>query len=182
MFTTARLHEVKKSEGKVSKIMQVMTEDLLSPFTPDLDKSKLYNLTSGRPLPDDVAAHLLSVEERGKLLLHEFNNRLCNEEDKKPSTFRSHQESIRLPRKGFAEVEKKVRIRVKSKVKDVEVQWNILGHLVEISTENRVAVDLDKALEYPLAPVPLFLATSEGSRRKTRCCLMFGCSRHRCHR
>ena len=159
-----RPHEIKKSEEKVSKILQVMTEDFLSPFSPDLDKTKLYNLASGKPLPDDVATHLLSVEERGKLLFHDFNNRLCNEEDTNLLLFDPIK---RVPWKGFADAEKKVKIKAKSKAKDVEVQRDILGQLVAISTANKAAVDVDKALEYPLAPVPLSLATSDGSRRKT---------------
>ena len=151
-----RQHEIENSEEKVSKFLQVLTEDILSPFSPDLDKTKLYNLASGRPLPDDVAAHLLSVEERGKLLFREFNSRSCSAEDTNILLFDPIK---RAPWKGFADADKKVKVKAKSKTKDVEVQRDILGHLVAMSTTKKAAVDSDKALGYP----DLALATSDGS-------------------
>ena len=97
-------------------------------------------------------------------MFHEFNNRLCSAEDTNLLLF----DPIKgAPWKGFADAEKKVKVKAKSKTKDVEVQRDILGHLVAMPTTKRAAVDIDKAPEYPLASVPLSLATSDGSRRKT---------------
>eukprot|EP00794_Sanderia_malayensis_P020780 gene20780-biopygen14596 len=55
----------------------------------------------------------------------------------------------------------------KSKSKEITVQRDILGLLAAKSTEKNAAIDIDKALQYPLAPVPLSLATCEGIRRNT---------------
>ena len=52
-------------------------------------------------------------------------------------------------------------------MKEVAVQRDILGLLAARSHENNSAVDIDKALGFPLAPVDLSLATCDGIRRKT---------------
>ena len=57
------------------------------------------------------------------------------------------------PWKGFADAEKKVKFKVKSKANYVEVQWDILGHLVAISATKKAEVDIDKALVYG---IPLY--------------------------
>ncbi len=62
---------------------------------------------------------------------------------------------------------RKVKVTAGGKTKDVAVQRDILGLLLTTSFKERESVDIDKALTYALAPVPLALATSDGYRRKT---------------
>ena len=73
----------------------------------------------------------------------------------------------RYPWKGFGDAEKKVKVTAKTKCNDIEVQRDILGLLVASSYREQSLVDIDKALNFPLAPVPLSLATCDGNRRKT---------------
>ena len=61
-------------------------------------------------------------------------------------------------------------VKVSGKVVSRELtgQRDILGLLAAKSTEKYSAVDIDKSLQYPLAPVPLSLAAGDGIRRKRR--------------
>ena len=106
MFTTAQSQEVRRKGIK---------DHAGNDGRSDLDKSKLHNLASGRPLPDDVAAHLLSVEERGKLLLHEFNNRLCNEEDTNLLLFDPIKRVYGYPGKDLQKSRRKLELESKAK-------------------------------------------------------------------
>ena len=156
--------QMKKSEEKVQKIIKVMKDVFLNPFSEDLEKDKLFNLSSGRPLPLEVAEQLLSAEERGVTKFEAFNDRLDAKEEQAAFLFdpikRSHW-------KGFGDAGKKVMVKAKGKTKDVAVQRDILGLLVTVSYKEKELIDIDKALAYPLAPIPLSLATSDGCRRKT---------------
>ena len=58
-------------------------------------------------------------------------------------------------------------IKIGGKVKNVTVQRDILGFLAAKSSKDQEPVDIDKALCYPLAPVPLSLATADGEMRST---------------
>ena len=53
------------------------------------------------------------------------------------------------------------------KTKDVVVQRDILGLLAGKSCKEKMPINMNEALKYPLAPVPLSLATADGSRRST---------------
>ena len=52
-------------------------------------------------------------------------------------------------------------------MKSVEVSRNILVLLLSASAKSGQVIDFAKALEYPLGPVPLGLANTDGSRRVT---------------
>ena len=51
--------------------------------------------------------------------------------------------------------------------KDISIQRDILGLIVAASNKEKGAVDIEKALTYPLAPVSLPLASADGAWRKT---------------
>ena len=159
-----RKHEISKSEERVSKIMEVLKEDFINPFNSSLDRDKLYNLASGRPLPDSIADELLGSYERGKEMFSMFQKRLEIGEEEAAGFFDPIK---RCPWKGFGDAEKKIKVTAKGKSKDIAVQRDILGLLVASSYEEQSSVDIDKALSFPLAPVPLSLATCDGNRRTT---------------
>ena len=73
----------------------------------------------------------------------------------------------RVPWKGFSEAVKKVKVTVGNKTRDVAVQRDILGLLLTTSFKEGGSIEIDKALTYSLAPLPLALATSDEYRRKT---------------
>ena len=49
-----------------------------------------------------------------------------------------------------------------------QFQGEILGLLMAKECKENAAIDIDKALSYSLAPVPLSLATNDGLRRITK--------------
>ena len=61
----------------------------------------------------------------------------------------------------------KTKVKVSGKSKDISIQRDILGLIVAASNKEKSAVDIEKALTYPLAPVSLPLASADGARRKT---------------
>ena len=124
----------------------------------------MFNLVSGRPLPAEVAELLISAEDRGKGLQLEFNKRLDSGDESGVTFFDPIK---RVEWKGFATVEKKTKVTSKGKSRDVTVQRDILGLLIATSFKEQSLIDIDKALSFPLAPVPLALATCDGARRKT---------------
>ena len=52
-------------------------------------------------------------------------------------------------------------------VKTIEANRNILGTLLACSFKLQKIIDFEKALCFPLSPVPLSLANPDGSPRKT---------------
>lgn len=49
-----REREMVKSEDRVRRIITVLKDDFLDPFSDAIDQRKLFNLTSGRPLPLEI--------------------------------------------------------------------------------------------------------------------------------
>lgn len=60
-----------------------------------------------------------------------------------------------------------MKVTSKAKSKEIMVQRDILGLLAAKSQQQKATVNIDADLCYPLAPVPLSLATCDGTRRKT---------------
>ena len=55
----------------------------------------------------------------------------------------------------------------RNKQQDAEANRNILAKLLAYSAKTGKVIDFEKALRYPLYPVPLCLAHPDGSRRTT---------------
>ena len=144
--------------------MNVLRNDFIDPFSTDLDSDKLYNLASGSYLPDDVAESLLSVQERGTLSRDTFFEQLNSESANETLYFSPIK---RVEWKSFTDVSKKLKISAKGKSKEIIVQRDILVILAAKSQQHNAAINIDKALCYPLAPVPLSMETCNGIRRKT---------------
>ena len=65
VYKSLRPNEIIKSEKKVRRIVKVLQEEYISPFSGELDKSQLYNLSSGIPVPEDLAEMILRTTEDG---------------------------------------------------------------------------------------------------------------------
>ena len=61
--------QIKKSEERVQKITYVLENQFINPFSTDLERDKLCNLASGKPVRDDIADSLLTLEERGSAMM-----------------------------------------------------------------------------------------------------------------
>lgn len=166
-----RRKEIHNSEDRVIRTMDVIKSCFINPFSPDIDPSKLFNIVSGKPLCSEVEEHLLSTHKRGSELHCAFNTRLDMEKDAETRCFFDP-----IPRslwRSFQDSNKRTTLQsARGQIKNVAVQRDILGVLAAKSSEENMPVNLDKALTYPLAPVPLSLATPDGTRRSTPKCQM----------
>ena len=144
------------SEKKVQKLLRVLTSEYINPFDPNLDKDKLYNLSSGTPVGSELAREILDVLPNGKTTHQRFV------EDRLESTdIKFHDPIKRQKLFLFSNGGKKMEIKAnngKSK----------LGKLLSTSAKHERIIDFEKALEYPLTAVPLSLANADRSRRMTQ--------------
>ena len=68
--------QIKNSEDQVMKVVEALKGDFINPFVNALDRLKLFNLVSGKLLPNVVAELLISAEARGRGLQLQFNKGL----------------------------------------------------------------------------------------------------------
>eukprot|EP00795_Rhopilema_esculentum_P007270 gene7270-12957_t len=124
-------------------------------------------------MEDDIAYCVLTVEERGTKMRDDFCFRMDPVEKERQLFFDPIK---RAPWKSITDQSLKSKVRLKSeeKERDVTVQRDILGLLATKSQEAQTSVDINKALQYSLSPIPLCLATSDGTRRKTAKSTLFG--------
>ena len=72
--------EILKSNTIVERLVKTMRDQFTSPFNSALEKDKLYNLVSGRPVSEEIAKSLLSVKDEGAKLYEGFRKRLVGGE------------------------------------------------------------------------------------------------------
>ena len=111
---------------------------------------------------ESVTESLMSLEENGLVLKHEFERRMIGTADK--SFFcpiKKHQVF------NFESTNKRVVVKKDGKQKEIACQRDVLGHLVSLSYKSKSGIDLEKVLAYPLAPVSVPLSTYDGTIRKT---------------
>ncbi len=79
--------EMVKSEGRVQRIVAVLKDDFMNPFSEVISPSQLFNLASGRPLPLEISNEILSSESRAKAMHSEFTKRLDTSEEEQLEFF-----------------------------------------------------------------------------------------------
>ena len=144
--------------------MEVLEKEYINPFSPNIEKSKLIHFNSGVQVEDKVADDILNVFKTGQMLYGTFRNtRLLTQE----INFHAI-----IKRNSIATFTKALRRKVTLNHKDgrtktAEVNRNILGTLISYQLKTGRNIDFEKALSYPLSPVPLSISHPDGTRRKT---------------
>ena len=65
--------QIIRSENQVKSVVRVLEEEYLNPFSVTLDKSNLYNLSSGVAIEnEEVVREILNINAKGRELLQEF--------------------------------------------------------------------------------------------------------------
>ena len=131
---TMEIEEMVKSEERVRRIVIVLKDDFLDPFSDAIDQSRLFSLASGRPLQLEISNEILTTESRGKVMFSEFSNRLDASAEEQLEFFDPIKKA---PWHGFNKIDKKVSVSAKGKTKDVAVQRDILGVLMAESYIDR---------------------------------------------
>ena len=165
-----RSSEIKKSEMYVQRVKNILTEEFLNPFSKEMDKTKLYNIT-GTYTSNDISECLLPIFERGKIRMVEFKERIS----KNASNKYIFDPIKREKWKSFEDtVKKTTKIKIDGKIKDIVEQKNILGLLAAKSDQSKLAVDIKNAMSFPLSSLSLPLASADGTMRKTKKSNLYG--------
>jgi len=159
-YKCLRPHEISKEDKMVTKVVEVLQEEYLNPFSPLLG-DELINISSGVPVADETADQILNLETKGKEQARAFlQDRLLTKKK------RFHDP---IPRNHVPSFQSHIiRITKDAKVKTVEANRNILGKLISLSAKYEKPIDLDIAMSYPLYHVPLSLANPDGSKKSTQ--------------
>ena len=161
-YKALRPSQVLKSETMVDKAIKVFTQDYLNPFDYNLDKTSLFNLSSGMAIPVDIANELLDIPQRGAKLATAFRD---NRIDSTLELFHSPIKRNKI--RTFTSALEKTKISKSNTTKTVELNRNIIGTLLSFSAKYEKPIDFDHALKYPLSHIPLSLAHPDGSHRTT---------------
>ena len=160
-----RSSEIKKYEMHVQRVKDILTKEFINSFSNEIDKTKLYNITSGTYTSNDVSECLLTIFERGKIRMMEFKERIS----KNASNKYIFDPIKREKWKSFEDtVKRTTKIKIDGKIKDIVEQKNNLGLLAAKSDQSKLAADIKNALPFPLASVSLPLASADGAMRKTK--------------
>ena len=150
---------VDKSEKAVTRVVTAF-QNFINPFTVS-DKQSLYCISSGKPVPDNAAIDLLSIDDHGSKAYDAFvNDRLVE----KSTSFHAPIKKMNL--KTFASIAtKKTVTGANKKSKELAAERNLFGQLILLAVAH--SISLEKVLMYPLGPVPWSLATADGSPTRT---------------
>ena len=153
------------------KLKDILTQTFINPFGDDVDSELLLNIASGSPVSSEVETCLLGVVKRGTELYREFTSRFDSNNENKLTFW----DPIKKQEwHDFSASNKKTKVKNKNgKVVEVAVQRDILGFLLAKSQQLNAPIDMEKALRFPLSPVPLALAHADGERRKTNKSALF---------
>ena len=134
----------------------------MNPFDANTDVTRLYNLSSGVPVESEHAKSIIGVKMRGADLYGTFVDKRI-----KSSMQKIHDPIKREKIQLFKNAGKTVVVKSENKKLVVEVNRNILGKLLAFSAKTGRQIDFERALTYPLSPMPQSLANPDGSRRTT---------------
>ena len=132
----------------------------MNPFSPAIEKSCLFNITSGKSSNDEVASFLLNFEIIGREAREKFIEE-CIED-----TTRFEKPIKRNKVHTFATGNTTFKLQGKDKkIIAISLRKDLFGSILLLSLRQRI--DMGKVLKYPLTHVPLFLANVDGSMKKS---------------
>ena len=151
--------EIRKSEEATNAVMNAI-RSFTNPFDVD-NKEVLYCLSSGAPAPKDVEEDLLNADLIGQKAYQTFvSDRLVSKE----TSFNAPIKKQKL--KTFSKMAKKVKVSGTSKKsKQVTAERNMFAQLVHLAINHQIS--LERALCFPLGPVPWALGTADGAPART---------------
>ena len=153
-----RPSQIAYSEGNTLGAITAIL-NFINPFEVE-DKDTLFCLSSGAPIPPDIAFDLLNANEAGENAYKAFiAERLVN----KTKNFNAPIKRLNL--KTFSNTVKSSKVKGKTKTRQITAERNVFGQLVLLAIEHNIS--LERVLCFPLGPVPWPLATADGCPVKT---------------
>ena len=113
---------------------------------------------------DDLAKDIVSIKEKGEELSNQCIKERLTTIEKSFNGSTISQNKTKL----FKNTGKIVKVDKNNKTRVLEVNRNIMGALLSFSAKTETAIDMEKALEYPLSPAPLSIAHPDGTRCTTQ--------------
>ena len=158
-----RPSQIIRSEKQVKSVVRVLEEEYLNQFSVTLDKSNLYNLSSGVAIEnEEVVREILNINAKGRELLQEFID------SRYKSNYKAFHDPIpKCNVKLFKNLTKKITVAKGKQTHVAEVNRNILAKLTSLSARTGKVVNFEDALKYPLSSVPLSISFPDGSKRNT---------------
>ena len=121
-----RSSEIKKYEMDVQRVKDILTEEFINPFSNEMSKTKLYNITSGTYTSNEISKCLLTISERGKIRMVEFKEIIS----KNASNKHIFDPIKRKKWKSFEDtVKRTTKIKIDNKIKDIVEQKISLDYL-----------------------------------------------------
>lgn len=148
---------INKSTKNLQVLMQLIKQ-YTNPFGLELSEDHLYNISKGQSVNDEVYNFLSSVEIEGE----KQNKNFIAESRVTPDRF---DKAITRNKIINFEYKNTQKVKINGKVKEVQMQRDVFGRLLYVSLKNKI--DLEKALSYPLAPIPFSLCHTNGTICKT---------------
>ena len=153
------LSEIAKGERAVMDMIAAF-QNFMSPFSvPNVDN--LYYISSRRPVSEEIAKDLLTVDTHGinayKPFVHE---RLVQ----KTTSIHSLIKRMKLKTFTSSAMTKSV-TRSSKKMKELAAERNVFGQYILLSMKHKLC--MDKVMSYPLGPVSWSLATADGAPVRT---------------
>ena len=126
----------------VQRVKDILTEEFINPFPNEMDKTKLYNITSGTYTSNDISECLLTIFERGKIRMVEFNESISKNASNNYIFDRIKREKW----KTFEDtVKRTAKTKIDGKIKDIVEQKISLGYL----QQNQIKVNELSILKMP---------------------------------
>ena len=157
-----RKRNIKKSYGHLEATVAAI-RGFLNPFALEND-GKLYNLSSGAPVPPDIEVDILRADASGL----ESRNKFVKDRLEKSKDF-----FVSIKRSGLktmADMNKSVTVKTSdNKLVEYKNQGNVIAKLLVKALEGE-KLDLDQIMKFCLTPIPYCLATADGYLAKNEKC------------
>ena len=77
-YKACRPSQVILSENLVGNAMNFLINKYLNPFDGSVDPNYLFKLSSGEPVPNDLASNILNIHNEGLMVADDFINKRIN--------------------------------------------------------------------------------------------------------
>lgn len=131
----------------------------MNPFSKDIDKKFLYNISTGQAVTPDIENFLLNVEKFGSEQRKQFILECSADEERFEKVIKRNKIL------NFATALPKQKMSVAGKSVAIQMQRDLFGQLFSLSLQE--TLNIDRVLAYPLTPVPLALCHMDGTICKT---------------
>lgn len=127
----------------------------IDPFSSDIRKDRLFNISTGKAAENETSTFLLGVFDAGKKQMEEFWSACANNGDFFDNPLRKNK------LQSFATENSKSRAKRPSKICETRHERDMMSHILCLAIEK--GMEIRRILEYPLASAPPSLAHCDGT-------------------